>query len=152
MKILYGLERPTSGQIFLRGQPVQIANPQAAIRLGIGMVHQNFMLIPSFTIAENVVLNMEPTRGIAVDRVKALAQTRALAEQYGLNVTPEAQVEAVPAGMCERGESLKALHGWAAILILDDPNAGMTPGGRIDLFKAITHHAQQCEARVYISH
>src|SRR5437763_3223747 len=61
MKILYGLERPTQGQIFVRGQPVQMSNPQVAIRLGIGMVHQNFMLVPSFTIAENVVLNTEPT-------------------------------------------------------------------------------------------
>src|SRR4051812_18990749 len=136
MKILYGLEKPTSGQIFLRGQPVQIANPQAAIRLGIGMVHQNFMLIPSFSIAENVVLNMEPTRGIAVDTAKAVSRTRQLAEQYGLNVIPEAQVEAVPVGMRQRVEILKALYRGADILILDEPTAVLTPGETRDLFKA----------------
>src|SRR5262249_47197930 len=152
MKILYGLEKPTIGQIFLRGQPVQIANPQAAIRLGIGMVHQNFMLIPSFTIAENVVLNMEPTRGIAVDRVKAIAQTRTLAEQYGLNVIPEAQVESVPVGMRQRVEILKALYRGADILILDEPTAVLTPGETRDLFNAIRNLVKQGQTVIFISH
>src|SRR5262245_27722194 len=109
MKILYGLERPTQGQIYVRGKAVQIANPQVALRLGIGMVHQNFMLVPSFTVADNVVLNSEPTQGIVVDKAKAEAQTRDLANQYGLSVVPEATIDSIPVGMRQRVEILKAL-------------------------------------------
>src|SRR5258707_11892650 len=106
MKILYGTEHPTQGQIFMRGQPVQIANPQDAIRLGIGMVHQNFMLVSSFSIAENVVLNREPVRGIEVNNERAAADVVALAEQYRLNVRPDARVDSGPVGMGQRVEIL----------------------------------------------
>jgi ABC-type uncharacterized transport system ATPase subunit len=152
MKVLYGLERPTSGQIFVRGEPVHISNPQVAIKLGIGMVHQNFMLVPSFTIAENVVLNTEPRRGIAVDMARAIAQTRALAEQYGLSVAPEAEVSSVPVGMRQRVEILKALYRGADIFILDEPTAVLTPGETRDLFAAIRNLVHQGKTVIFITH
>src|SRR5258708_1497335 len=100
MKILYGMEHPTQGQIYLRGIAVHIHNPQDAIRLGIGMVHQNFMLVPSFTAAENLVLNAEPVSNrIVIDDAKAIAQTLALAEQYGLDLIPDVPLENLSVGM-----------------------------------------------------
>ncbi len=152
MKMLYGLERPTSGQIYLRGEPVQITNPQVAIRLGIGMVHQNFMLVPSFTIAENIVLNQEPRRGVVVDTRKAISDTRVLAEQYGLNVIPDARVDSVPVGMRQRVEILKALYRGADIFILDEPTAVLTPGETDDLFAAIRSLVEQGKTVIFITH
>jgi ABC-type uncharacterized transport system ATPase subunit len=152
MKILYGMEHPTSGQILLRGHPVHIHSPQAAIRLGIGMVHQNFMLVPSFSIAENVVLNTEPKQGIVVDTAKAISQTQKLAEQYGLHVVPQAQVDSVPVGMRQRVEILKALYRGAEILILDEPTAVLTPNETRDLFKAIRSLVNQGKTVIFITH
>jgi simple sugar transport system ATP-binding protein len=152
MKILYGLERPTSGQLFLRGQPVTIPNPQVAIEKGIGMVHQNFMLVPSFTIAENIALNREPRRGIVIDQQAAIRQTRQLAEQYGLHVIPEARVDAVPVGMRQRVEILKALYRGADIFILDEPTAVLTPGETNDLFAAIRNLVEQGKTVIFITH
>lgn len=152
MKILYGLERPTQGQVYVRGNPVQIGNPQVAIRLGIGMVHQNFMLVPSFTVAENVVLNTEPTQGIVVDTAKAIAQTHALADQYGLSVVPEATIDSIPVGMRQRVEILKALYRGADILILDEPTAVLTPGETRDLFAAIRNLIKQGKTVIFITH
>jgi len=83
MKILYGLEQPTAGQIFIRGQPVQITNPQVAIEQGIGMVHQNFMLVNSFTVAQNIILNRETKKGFAIDFQQAVTDTAKLSEAYG---------------------------------------------------------------------
>ena len=110
MKILYGLEQPTSGRILLRGQPVTISSPHVAIDLGIGMVHQNFMLVPGFTVAENVVLGREPRKGRLLDREEAIRVTEALAREYGLTVEPTAPVEATPVGMRQRVEILKTLY------------------------------------------
>src|SRR5260221_10258254 len=153
MKILYGLEKPTQGQLFVRGNPVHIDNPQDAIRLGIGMVHQNFMLVASFTIAENVVLNTEPTRGgLAIDSARAIAQTRALAEQYGLYVVPEAIVDSVPVGMRQRVEILKALYRGADIFILDEPTAVLTPGETTELFSALRNLVSQGKTVIFITH
>ncbi len=153
MKILYGLEKPTQGQLFVRGNPVHIDNPQDAIRLGIGMVHQNFMLVASFTIAENVVLNTEPTRGgLAIDSARAIVQTRALAEQYGLYVIPEAVVDSVPVGMRQRVEILKALYRGADIFILDEPTAVLTPGETRDLFVALRSLVNQGKTVIFITH
>src|SRR5258708_18074865 len=105
MKILYGMEHRTQRQIYLRGTAVHIHNPQDAIRLGIGMVHQNFMLVPSFTAAENVVLNAEPVRNrIMIDDGAAIAQTLALPEQYGLEVSPDEPGENLTVGIRPRCE------------------------------------------------
>ena len=135
MKILYGLETPTTGEIWLKGQHVTIPNAHRAIELGIGMVHQNFMLVPSFTIAENVVLGSEPRKGRFVDREEAVRVTEALAKEYGLLVDPTARIEATPVGMRQRVEILKTLYRGADLLILDEPTAVLTPQETDDLFR-----------------
>lgn len=154
MKILYGMELPTSGEIGLRGATVQIPNPQAAINLGIGMVHQNFMLVNSFSIAENIALGRESTRrsGLAVDRQKAIKDTEALSKQYGLYVEPTARVDTVPVGMRQRVEILKALYRGAEILILDEPTAVLTPRETQDLFTAIRNLVDEGKTVIFITH
>src|SRR5260221_4694167 len=153
MKILYGMEHPTQGQIYLRGIAVHIHNPQDAIRLGIGMVHQNFMLVPSFTAAENLVLNAEPVSNrIVIDDAKAIAQTLALAEQYGLDVIPDVPVENLPVGMRQRVEILKALYRGADIFILDEPTAVLTPGETTELFSALRNLVSQGKTVIFITY
>ena len=152
MKILYGLEQPTSGEILLNGQPVSISSPQKAIALGIGMVHQNFMLVPSFTIAQNVVLGSEPTRGRFVDERTAVAITQKLAQEYGLEVDPLAPVEATPVGMRQRVEILKTLYRGADLLILDEPTAVLTPQETDDLFAAVQRLVDQGKTVIFITH
>ena len=154
MKILYGLEHPTSGEIHLRGQPVTIASPQAAIDMGIGMVHQNFMLVNAFTVAENIVLGREPTvyRGVTIDRQAAIRDTEALSQQYGLYVEPNARVDTVPVGMRQRVEILKALYRGAEILILDEPTAVLTPRETDELFKAVRNLVSEGKTVIFITH
>ena len=152
MKILYGMERPSSGEIMLRGQAVTIGNPQEAIRNGIGMVHQNFMLVPSFTVAENIVLGTEPRRGPLVDYAAAVEATHALAKQYGLEVDPEAVIDAIPVGTRQRVEILKALYRGADVLILDEPTAVLTPQETTELFAAIRQLVKDGKTVIFISH
>ena len=152
MKILYGMEQPTAGQIILRGQPVTIDNPHKAIDLRIGMVHQNFMLVDSFTIAENIALGREPRRGMTVDRRQAIKDTEALSATYGLHVDPLAKIEAVPVGMRQRVEILKALYRGAEILILDEPTAVLTPRETTDLFNAIRNLVKEGKTVIFITH
>ncbi|MBI5957674.1 MAG: ABC transporter ATP-binding protein [Chloroflexi bacterium] len=154
MKILYGLEQPTAGEIRLRDQLVHISNPQVAINLGIGMVHQNFMLVNSFSIAENIALGREGTRagGLMVDRQKAIRDTDALSKQYGLFVNPTARVDTVPVGMRQRVEILKALYRGAEILILDEPTAVLTPRETVDLFVAIRNLVNEGKTVIFITH
>ena len=152
MKILYGMERPSSGEILLRGAPVQISNPQEAIRNGIGMVHQNFMLVPSFTVAENIVLGTEPQRGVLIDRAAAVEATHTLAKQYGLAVDPTAVVDAIPVGTRQRVEILKALYRGADVLILDEPTAVLTPQETTELFAAIRQLGRAGKTVIFISH
>lgn len=152
MKILYGLEQPTSGQITFKGQTVTLANPQQAIRLGIGMVHQNFMLIPSFTIAQNVVLGQEPVSGGLLDTKAAIRLTEQLAQEYGLEVDPTAKVEATPVGMRQRVEILKTLYRGADLLILDEPTAVLTPQETDDLFDAVRRLVAQGKTVIFITH
>jgi ABC-type uncharacterized transport system ATPase subunit len=154
MKILYGLEPATSGEIRLRGTPVHIPNPQAAIDHGIGMVHQNFMLVDSFTIAENITLGHETARirGLVLDRRKAIQDTEALSKQYGLHVEPTARVDTVPVGMRQRVEILKALYRGAEILILDEPTAVLTPRETQDLLAAIRNLVREGKTVIFITH
>ncbi len=152
MKILYGLEQPTSGEIFLRGQEVVIRNPLTAIRLGIGMVHQNFMLVPGFTVAENLVLGQEPQQRGFIDRQKAIEITESYAKQYGLPVDPTAPIDAVSVGMRQRVEILKALYRGAELLILDEPTAVLTPQETQELFKAIRTLVSQGKTVIFITH
>jgi general nucleoside transport system ATP-binding protein len=152
MKMLYGLEIPTSGQILLRGEPISIETPHKAIDLGIGMVHQNFMLVDSFTIAENIVLGTEPISGISLNRQKAFADVQQLSATYGLHVEPAARVDTVPVGMRQRVEILKALYRGAQILILDEPTAVLTPKETNDLFAAIRSLVAQGKTVIFITH
>jgi len=152
MKVLYGLEQPTDGEIRLRGRPVAIRNPHVAIELGIGMVHQNFMLVPNFTVAENIVLGLEPQRRGLVDRQGALAVTEELARRYGLQVAAGARIDEIPVGMRQRVEILKALYRGAEILILDEPTAVLTPQETADLFTAVRTLVGQGKTVIFISH
>src|SRR5581483_11248477 len=113
--------------ISLDGKEVEITSPHVAIDHGIGMVHQHFMLLPSLSVAENIVLGMEPSRGGLIDRERARALTRDLSERYGLRVDPTAAVRDLSVGLRQRVEILKALARGASVLILDEPTAVLTP-------------------------
>ena len=152
MKILYGLEQPSSGEILLNGKAVKIPSPHAAIDMGIGMVHQNFMLVPSFTIAQNVVLGREPKQGRFINSAEAVRITRALSEEYGLDVEPDAPVESTPVGMRQRVEILKTLYRGADLLILDEPTAVLTPQETDDLFVAVRRLVAQGKTVIFITH
>jgi general nucleoside transport system ATP-binding protein len=152
MNILYGLYHPDEGEIRLNGKPVRIGSPNDAINLGIGMVHQHFMLIPVMTVAENIVLANEPTNGPFLDLAGAEERVRELSSQFGLAVRPEARVSSISVGMQQRAEILKALYRGAEILILDEPTAVLTPQEASELF-AITR-SLQADGRsiIFISH
>ena len=152
MKMLYGLEMPTSGQFFLRGEPVSIESAQQAIDLGIGMVHQNFMLVDSFTVAENIALGCETMKGVMLDQQKAIRDTEQLSATYGLDVDPNARIELIPVGMRQRVEILKALYRGAEILILDEPTAVLTPKETQDLFTAIRNLVDEGKTLIFITH
>lgn len=152
MKILYGEERPTAGVIRINGKPVHFHSPQDAIRAGIGMVHQNFMQVPSLTVAENVVLGKEPTRRGLLDRKAAIQITEDLSRQYGLKVDPEATIDSVNVGMRQRVEILKILYRGAEILILDEPTAVLTPQETTELFKSIRTLVKQGKTVIFITH
>lgn len=152
MKILYGMEKPDAGQIFLRGQPVTIPNPQAAIRLGIDMVHQHFELVPSLTVAENVTLGYEPRRGPFVDRQEMVARVRRLSEQFGLQVDPYARVSSLSVGVQQRVEILKLLYRDAQLLILDEPSAVLTPQEVDDLFDVLRRLVAEGRTAIFITH
>jgi simple sugar transport system ATP-binding protein len=152
MKILYGLEQPTGGKILLNDRAEAIHNPHYAIDLGIGMVHQNFMLVPSFTIAQNIVLGREPRRGQFINAEESIRITQALSKEYGLEVDPTARVEATPVGMRQRVEILKTLYRGANLLILDEPTAVLTPQETDDLFVAVRRLVNQGKTVIFITH
>ena len=120
------------------GEPAVFNSPRDAIGAGIGMVHQHFMLVPVFTVAENVTLGVEPTRALGLlDRRRARRDVRELSERYGLNVNPDAYVENLPVGIQQRVEIIKALLREANVLILDEPTSVLTPSETEDLFRVI---------------
>ena len=152
MKILFGLEQPTSGEIFIKGEQVEFKNPLDAMHEGVGMVHQNFMQVPSFTVAENIVLGHEPTEHLFLDKKKSVEVTEELSKQYGLYVEPTAVTETINVGMRQRIEILKILYLGAEILILDEPTAVLTPQETNDLFKAIRVLVEQGKTIIFITH
>ena len=152
MKILYGMEPSSAGEIWLRGERVQIRSPMDAIRLGIGMVHQNLMLVPSFTVAQNIVLGQEPLGHVLVDEAEMLRVTERLSGEYGLKVEADATVDSIPVGMRQRVEILKALHRGAEILILDEPTAVLTPQETSELFAAIRKLTALGKTVIFITH
>ncbi len=152
MNVLYGLTTPDEGEIRVRGQLVEIDSPSDAIALGIGMVHQHFMLIPVMTVAENIVLAVEPTRGPLFDRAAASARVRAISDRYGLAVDPDALVQDVTVGMQQRVEILKALYRGADILILDEPTAVLTPQEAKELEEILRSLTAQGTSVIFITH
>ena len=152
MNVLYGLYHPDEGEIVLDGERVRIASPHDAIDRGIGMVHQHFMLIPVMSVAENVVLAAEPSRGPLLDVEKAEQRVRDLAEALGFRVDPSAQVESISVGQQQRVEILKALYRKADILILDEPTAVLTPQEAKELFEIIETLKREGHSIVFITH
>ena len=138
MNILYGINEPTDGEVIIGGKKVEHFSPKNAISLGVGMVHQHFMLVPSFTVAQNIVMSKEPRKlGFLFDNKAAEQKTRELVDNYGLVVDPSAVVQEISVGLQQRVEILKTLYRGADILILDEPTAVLTPQETDELFAVI---------------
>jgi ABC-type uncharacterized transport system ATPase subunit len=153
MNVVYGLYKPDGGEILIRGEPITLGSPREAIRHGIGMVHQHFMLIPVMTVAENIVLASEPTHaGVLLDYDTAVERVRELSERFGLAVNPEGYVENIGVGQEQRVEILKALYRGAEILILDEPTAVLTPQEAAELFEIVRGLQEQGKSIIFISH
>ena len=153
MSILYGLYSPTEGEILVDGEQVEIHSPSRAIELGIGMVHQHFMLVPVMTVAENIVLGAEPRSGGGMlDVREARKRVKELSERYGLAVDPDSVIEDVTVGTQQRVEILKTLYRGARILVLDEPTAVLTAQEAHDLFKVLKTLQADGVAIVFISH
>ena len=152
MRILYGLYQPDEGQITIDGQLVKIESPHDAIQNGIGMIHQHFMLVPTLTVAENVALGLPSSRGVLTDLDKVSARVVQLAELYGLEVDPEAYVWQLAVGQQQRVEIIKALYRGAALLILDEPTAVLTPQEVNELFVTLKQMVADGHALIFISH
>lgn len=152
MKMLFGMEQPTSGDIIVNGEKVNLTSPTVAISKGIGMVHQHFMLVPSLTVAENIVLGMEPKKGVFIDYKKAVEITEEYAKKYNLHVDAHAKVIDIPVGMKQKVEILKALVRGAKILILDEPTAVLTTQETAELFKELIALKEQGYTIIFISH
>jgi simple sugar transport system ATP-binding protein len=152
MNVLYGLLQPASGDIFIKGEKVHIASPSKAIEYGIGMVHQHFMLVPPFTVTENIILGQEPVKRGIIDSGKARADVKALIDRYDLNVDPDARVEDISVGMQQRAEILKVLYRGAEILILDEPTASLTPQEIDDLGIIMNNLVNEGKTVIIITH
>jgi simple sugar transport system ATP-binding protein len=153
MNILYGLYQPDEGEIIVRGRPVRVENPKDAIRAGIGMVHQHFMLVPVLTVTENVILGDEMVKnGAFLDRRKAADHIRSISGEYHLDVDPEAYVGDLPVGLQQRVEIIKLLYRNADILILDEPTAVLTPQEAGELFKIMRSLTARGKSIIFITH
>lgn len=152
MNVLYGLYRPDGGQILLDDRPVRFSGPGDAMRAGIGMVHQHFMLVPPFTVAENVVLGHEPTSGGLLDLATARRTVREISERFGFDLDPDAVVEDLPVGAQQRVEIIKALSRRAEILVLDEPTAVLTPQETDELMGIMRQLRDEGTSIVFITH
>ena len=153
MNVLYGLTQPDEGEILIDGKPAKFGSPRDAIAAGIGMVHQHFMLVPVFTVAENVTLGIEEAgRAGLLDRRKARRDVADLSHRYGLDVNPDAIVEELPVGIQQRVEIVKALVRQAKVLILDEPTAVLTPAETEELFRIIRQLQVGGTSVIFISH
>lgn len=152
MNILYGLYHPDSGEILVNGRPVQINSPNDSIALGIGMVHQHFMLVPVFTVAENVMLGDETVKNGFLDRKTVASKVRTLSHHYSLDVDPDALVGQLPVGVQQRVEIVKTLYRDAQILILDEPTAVLTPQEADELFVIMRGLTERGVSIIFITH
>jgi simple sugar transport system ATP-binding protein len=152
MNLIYGLYTPDEGQILVNGQPVTIRSPNDAIRLGIGMVHQHFQLVPVLTVTENIMLGNESVRGAFLDRGAARKRILEISRQYGLQIDPDALVRDLPVGVQQRVEIIKALYRNCDILILDEPSAVLTPQETEGLFSIMETLLARGVSMIFISH
>ncbi len=152
MKVLYGMYAPDEGEIWINDEPVSIASPTDAIGLGIGMIHQHFMLVESLTVAENVALGLPSTRGPLTDLDRVSKRILELADIYGLRVDPGAYIWQLAVGQKQRVEILKALYRGAALLILDEPTAVLTPQEVDEFFVTLRQMTKDGHAIIFISH
>jgi simple sugar transport system ATP-binding protein len=151
MNMLSGLLQPDEGEIRMQGQPVRLRSPRDGIEAGIGMVHQHFMLIPPLTVAENVVLGHEPSRGF-FDRAAAARKVAELSEAFGLKLDPRQKVQSLSVGLQQRVEILKILYWGSEILIFDEPTAVLTPQETRELFVVLRGLSQQGKTIIFITH
>ena len=152
MKILYGLYQPNEGEILLNGKPITINSPTDSINHGIGMIHQHFMLVDNITVAENVALGLKSSRGPRMDLDRVSARINELTQKYGLKVDPQAIISDLAVGVRQRVEIVKALYRGAALLVLDEPTAVLTPQEVDDLFIIFKQMAADGHALIFISH
>jgi len=152
MKVLYGLQQPDEGTIEVDGEQVTIRSARDAIDLGIGMVHQHFMLVETLCVTENLVLGSEPATGPVFDYRKARKEAAKLIKEFGFDLDPDARIEDLPVGLQQQVEILKALYRQAKILILDEPTAVLTPQETVGLFRFLRDFAAKGNAAIFISH
>jgi len=152
MNILFGMMQPDEGMLLVEGREVTMETPKTAIGLGLGMVHQHFKLVPSLTIAENIFLGMEMTRGGLIDRKAQSEKARALSVEFGLSIDPDRRVSDLSVGIEQRVEILKVLARGARIVILDEPTAVLTPQESRDLFRTLRGFADAGMTVIFISH
>lgn len=152
MNQLYGLYHPDAGEIYVNGKLAKISNPNDAIKLGIGMVHQHFMLVHNFSVAENIVLGLEPKKGITVDIKKAIKNVEEISKKYGFSIDPNAIIEDISVGKQQKVEILKALYRGAQILILDEPTAVLTPQEIDELGIIIRNLEKEGKSVILITH
>ncbi len=152
MNVLYGLYQPTEGTIAINGKEVVIDGPKKAIEMGIGMVHQHFMLIQPFTVTENIILGMEPMKGVRVDLKTARQKVIEISERYNMKVDPDAKIEDISVGMQQRVEILKVLYRGAQNLILDEPTASLTPQEIAELIEIIDNLTADGKSVILITH
>ncbi len=152
MNVLYGLYRPTSGKILLEGEEVVFNSPKDAIELGLGMVHQHFMLVDPLTVTENIILGAEPGKYNTVDYTTARKQVQELSQKYGLKVDPDEKIENLSVGLQQRVEILKALYRQAKVLILDEPTAVLTPQEVDELFSVVKELHKSGVSIIIITH
>lgn len=152
MQILNGLYQPTSGEIYFHGNKVEINGPGEAAKLGIGMVYQHFMLVPTLTVAENMILGVEPKKGITLDLAAAREEVRKVSTKYGLAIDPDALVNELSVGMQQRVEILKILFKGANLLVFDEPTAVLTPGEVKELYKIMDNLIAEGKTIIFITH
>ena len=152
MRVLYGMYKPEAGEIFLDGRQADISSPHDSIELGIGMVHQEFQLVPSLTVAENIVLGYEPHKGIWLDKQTTQAQVSEISERFGLHVDPDMPIREIPVGVQQRVEILKLLYRQAELLILDEPTAVLTPQEVESFFQVLKRLCSQGHTIILITH
>lgn len=151
MNVLYGMHQPTAGQVLIKGKEVKHFSPGESIKAGVGMVHQHFMLVPSFTVAQNISLGCEPVKqGVLCDRKKMRQTVLDLVKEYGLSVRPDDKVQDISIGLQQRVEILKTLHRGADVLILDEPTAVLTPQETEELFAVIRRMVKEKQMTIII--